>query len=250
MLVLTIILGTTLQQHEPQKHPLGFVLSTEKSTYFAYEPVVLNMIITNKGQQPIQGEFDCLNFNCKELMLFYRKRGGEFRRYYNLTIWMALGRDHLRLGKKPTLAPGNQISTREMVLFDTLPGRNEEDKFVLDEPGEYEFKATFQYILEDPSKVVESNVLRLTVVNPPDEERAALALWKDKDLALVAQGDDSSAGAISRLRLLLQKFPNSLYATAVRDSSERLKSYLSQKAKEKKLTEDENALYKQLRLNN
>jgi hypothetical protein len=137
-----------------------------------------------------------------------------------------------------------------MVLFDYQPILNQENKFVFNGPGEYEFKATFQYILEDPSKVVESNVLRLTVVNPPEEEQSALALWKHKDLALVVQGDDASAETIGKLRLLLQKFPNSLYATAVRASSERLKSYLSQKAKEKKLTEDEKELYDRLHPNN
>jgi outer membrane protein assembly factor BamD (BamD/ComL family) len=69
-------------------------------------------------------------------------------------------------------------------------------------------------------------------------------------LAIVVQGDDSSAERIKKLRVFLQQFPQSLYATAVRTSSERLKSHLAQKAKEKKLTEDEKELYELLRLNN
>jgi hypothetical protein len=136
-----------------------------------------------------------------------------------------------------------------MVLFDYQPILNQENKFVFNGPGEYEFKATFHYILENPSKVIESNILRLTVVNPPEEEQAALTWWKDKDLALVVQGDSLSTEGVSKLRAFMQQFPQSLYATAVRDSSERLKSYLSQKAKEKKLTEDEKELYERLHPN-
>jgi hypothetical protein len=250
ILLVILILGTTLPQHAPQEQHLEFVLSAEKSTYLAYEPLVLEMTIINKGQQPVQGDFDRLNLACKELKLYDRKEGGEFKRYYNVLIWFALGKDWIRLGPKPTLDPGGRVSTREMVLFDTLPGSIENDKFVLSEPGNYEFKATLHYVYEDWSKIIESNVLRLTVTTPPEAEQEALGLWKHKDLALVVQGDDASAETIGKLRLLLQKFPNSLYATAVRASSERLKSYLSQKAKEKKLTEDGKELYERLHPNN
>jgi hypothetical protein len=248
--LLTLILGSTMLAHTSQEQPLEFILSTEQSTYFAYEPLVLNMAVINNGQRPVQGDFNFLDFEFQELKLFYRKKGGEFKRYNNLVTWLAMGANYMPgKGPKPILEPGGQRSTEELIFFDRLPALNEEGKFVFDEPGEYEFKASFQYIFKDPSKVVESNVLHVTVVNPAEEEREALAWWKDKDLALVVQGDSLDPEAVRKLRAFLQKFRTSLYAKAVRDTSNRLKGYLARKAQKKKLTEDEKELYELLRSN-
>jgi hypothetical protein len=206
------------------------------------------MTVINKGQQPIQGDFVFLGFEFQELRLFYRKNTGDFKRYNSVRTWLAMGSQYAPgEGPKPTLRPGGEVSVQEMVLFNTLPGSNE-DKFVFNEPGEYEFKAIFQYVYKDSSKVIESNVLHITVVNPPKEEQAALALWRYKDLALVVQGDGLSTEGVRKLRVFLQRFPNSSYATTVKDSSERLLGYL--KAKGKTLTEDERGLYDLLRPKN
>lgn len=248
-LILTLILGTTLPQQESQEQLLDFVLSTERPVYYVYEPMVLNMTVINKGRQPVQGDFVFLDFEFQEFKLFYRKKGGEFKRYNNVITWLAMG-SHYGPGKgpKPTVEPGSQVSKREMILFDTLPRSNEADRFVFNEPGEYEFKASFQYIYQDPSKVIESDILHITVVNPPEEEQAALALWRDKDLALVVQGNGLIKEGVRKLRVFLQKFPNSLYAAAVKSSSERLLSSLVREVK--KMTEDEKELYELLRPHN
>jgi hypothetical protein len=249
-LIFILIVGATIPQHTGEEQHLLFILSAEKSTYSVYEPIVLNMAVVNKGRQRVQGEFDCFSFDCKDLSLFYRKRGEQqFKRYYSGIIWAASIKHIMRLGEKPILLPESRVSSREIVLFDYQPISNQENKFVFTEPSEYEFRATFQYILENPSRVIESNVLRLTVVNPPEQEREALSWWKDQALALAVQGDSVSMEGVRKLRMFLQKFHNSLYATAARNASERLRSYLTQKAKEKKLTEDEKELYALIRLN-
>jgi hypothetical protein len=243
-----MILVNTLPQRETQEQLLGLMMSAEKTTCFAYEPVVLNIAVINEGSQPVQGHFDHFGGSLKFLKLFYRKIGGEYKRYSSLRLW--LGRGLSEIGGEQILEPGSQRNTRVMLLFDTSMEQNYEHKFVLDGPGEYEFKASFQYAFTDQPKVLESNVLRITVVNPPEEEQAALTWWKDKDLAIAVQGDSLSTEGVSKLRAFMQQFPQSLYATAVRDSSEQLKSKLVQKAREKKLTEDESRLYELLRPKN
>lgn len=246
---LILILGSIFWPHQSQPEGLDVLLSAEKATYFTYEPIVLNMAVTNKGREPIKGEFDCFSFGCKDLTLLYKKRGaGEFKRYYNATIWAASIKHILRLGEKPTLPPGGQVSAQGIVLLDHMPIPAQEERFVFSEPGEYEFKVTFQYILEDPSRVVESNDLRVTVADPPEEVRAALASWKDKDLALVVQGDGLSVEGIDKLRTFLQKFPGSPYASFARAAHERWLGYFTEQAKKGKLTERQKTLYEYLRL--
>jgi hypothetical protein len=249
VVALTLILGIIQPQHELRDQPLEFVLTAEKSTYFVYEPVIFDMTFINKGQQPIQADFYFLDFRNKQLTLFYRKNGSGFKRYYSELIRKARNANIVTL-RWDTLEPSDQVSMKEMVLFDIDPSMRKEGKFVLDEPGEYEFQASSLYLFEGTWREIKSNILRITVVDSQEQEQEALTWWKDKDLAIVVQGDDSSAERIKKLRVFLQQFPQSLYATAVRTSSERLKSHLAQKAKEKKLTEDEKELYELLRLNN
>lgn len=246
---LTLMLGTIQLQDVPQDRSLEFALTAEKSTYFVYEPVIFNMTFMNKGQQPIQADFYFRDFRNKTIKLFYGKNGSGFKRYYSELIRQATNANIVRL-RWDTLEPGAQVSMKEMALFDIDPSMREGGKFVLDEPGDYEFQASSLYLFEGTWREIKSNILRITVVGPPEQEQEAVTWWKDKDLAMIVQGDRLSAERIKNLRVFLQEFPQSLYAAAVRASSERLKSHLAQMAKEKKLTEDEKALYELLRPNN
>jgi len=250
ILVLTLIVGAFLPPQAPQTQFLDFRLSAEKSTYLVCEPINLKMEVANTGTQPVRGNFDSFNFTKKELKLFYRKKGSEFKRYFSLGIWMAMSRDYIRVGEAPILEPGNQISTHKLVLFDTLPSSHQQDRFVFSDPGEYEFKATFQYTADS---VIESNVLPVTVLAVPEREQDAFALWAQKDVALVVQGDILVAQndikkveAVNQLLMFLQKFPRSPYAAYVRDAKELWLGYFERKTKQEKLTEEERMIYKLL----
>jgi hypothetical protein len=261
LLVLTLIVGVTQMQHELQNQALRFTLSAEKPTYFVYEPIVLDMIVINTGQQPIRGDFETLSFGSKELKLYYRKKGGEFSEYFSVRLWLAQGDDYVPgIREKPTLEPGDQKSTRGMLLYNIALEEGRNPQFVFNEPGEYEFKATYYYILGNPSKILESDVSSVTIVNPPKAERKALALWARKEVAYIVQddiwmasawrGDVSPVEAFKRLEMFVQQFPKSVYAVHAREAQARWLGYLEERAKERRLTEEGQKVYQWLRQKN
>lgn len=243
---VTIILSIILRFQSSQPPDLDFQLSAERSTYYTFEPLSLKMEITNRGESPIEAHFNLLTFDYPSLKLFYRKKGAEFTMFYSRRVGMAQSIEY-RPGRKLMIEPGGQVSTTEVILYDTRQELMQKDRFVLSEPGEYEFQATFQYLFEGPSKIVRSHILLLKVLKAPEAEREALRRWKDKALALTVQGDDVSIDATRKLLLLRREFPNSLYAVHARSAGKRILEELSEEAKIRELSGKGKAVYELLR---
>jgi hypothetical protein len=221
---------------------LSLSVDSDKHTLLAYEPLPLTFTLTNEGSSPISGEF-YLDLWIGQLKIFYRKVSSPFSEYHCLKTEYAEKRNFIHLSKVQ-LPPGGQRAHREILLFDTRIGG-----FVLAEPGEYEIKVVFQYVLNDPAKSVESNTILVTVVRAPEEESQVLTVWKDQEIAEIVQGDGGFPGAVEnrraqkKLKEFVEKHSNSIYAQHARDG---LLRHLEVKAKHGKLTDEERTLYESL----
>jgi hypothetical protein len=238
---------TLLMQGE--ELPTSFILSTEKSTYAVGEPIKLTFTFTNEREAPIRGYFSA-TFDNSELKVYYRKDGGPFIPYYSRRMEIAETADMFYL---PIPIPAHgQISHSELLLYDIktellLPIHKQvSEKWIFDQPGEYEFQAKFwlRPLKKGDYKVLESNIVRVTVIKPSKVDEEALALWKDKDIALAIQGDGFTPKAIDKLSIFLERFPTSSYTSYAR---ERSIGYLTEKAKQGQLTAKEKTLYESLR---
>jgi hypothetical protein len=112
------------------------------------------------------------------------------------------------------------------------------ERLVLAEPGEYEFKATDKL---GSNRMIESNIVRVKVVEPPEEEQEAVTMLHDPDLASLIEGDlrsgwvedkDIEAGA-EKAVVFMKQHPHSMYAPMVK---EQLKRVLTEAAGKGKLT--------------
>jgi hypothetical protein len=116
--------------------PTRFELLADKSTYCVAEPVDLTVTIYNDRDRLIKGDFD-LGLMFKQLQMHYCKVGGEFVRYFPRWLQIIGMGDFFTL---PTeIGAHGKHESRERLFYNTYFKR-----FVLAEPGEYEFKATFQ----------------------------------------------------------------------------------------------------------
>jgi hypothetical protein len=223
--------------------PTEFILSANKSTYTVCEPIRLTFTFTNHNEKPIVGHFG-LGFDYDQLEVYYRRDDGESRRYHSLRIERARTVDLIY--KKMTILPGESISREEILLYDTGA-----EQFLFSAPGTYEFKAIHRYVLSDPSKVITSNILQVSVIPlPTQESKEMLASWKDTDMAKFVQGDDEVFGydltkrGSEKAKEFLDRYRASVYAEYVR---ERALRYLEKRKKQGMLTEDEKAWYESLR---
>jgi hypothetical protein len=194
----------------------------------------MTFTLTNDRNERIEGELG-LGFLYDQLGVFYRRDGEEFHPYASERTELARTIERIYVTKIPIPAHG-QISEDEILFYDIRA-----EHFVFSEPGMYEFRARYRYTLNDYSKTIESNTLRVTVLPMPSEEsQDALSLWKDPHLARIIQGDwtyteekvrlarlaqrnwlDSEEimkGVIERLKSLVENYPKSIYTRAAKDA--------------------------------
>jgi hypothetical protein len=214
-------------------------LSAEKSVYYVYEPLKLTFTVTNQGNEVITGDF-LFGLENGMVSILYKKPDGVIHEYNSLRIAQGKSFSVVNLDRIQ-LKLGQQLSHEEVIVFDTKT-----DDFVLSDPGEYELRATVQYVLNDPSKKIESNPLRITVLNPLKEEMSVLSAWANKKLALAVQGDapylktpDEYLQAIQQLKGFVQSYPSRVYAQY---GKERLIKYLQDLKKRGKLTKEDKAV--------
>jgi hypothetical protein len=214
-LVLTCLAGeqSLIQETAESGQPTRLELSVEQATYYVAEPVRLIVALHNDLETPVKGDF-YLGLRFNQLWVYYRKVGGQFVRYF--PRWLQL--DTACVFAIPIEIPayGKEESTPRL-FYDTYS-----KQLVLAEPGEYEFKATFNL---GNDRVIESNIVRVKVVEPPEEERAALVALSDPVLASFVEGDlqldvvedaEVEAGAEKAARFL-EKYSGSIYAPLVEE---------------------------------
>jgi hypothetical protein len=216
VVLLSLILGG--QQSLPQEtveygEPTRFELSVERIIYYVAEPVELTVTLYNDQDRPIKGYFSVVVG--KDLSVYYRKVGEEFIRYFPSWLQPILMVDAFSV---PDVIPAHGKDEGTSRLFYNSYYK----RFVLAEPGEYEFKATLEL---GNDRVIESNIVRVKVVEPPEEERAALAALSDPVLASFVEGDlqldvvedaEVEAGAEKAARFL-EKYSGSIYAPLVEE---------------------------------
>jgi hypothetical protein len=206
--------------------PTRFEVSMEKNTYYVGEPVELTATLHNDRDRPIRGDFIDIKYN----WIYYRKVGGEFVRYFPRWLQLMSTADVISAGTE--IPAHGKIEGTAKLFFNSY---NKE--LVLSEPGEYEFKVTYG----GNKPILESNIARVKVVEPPEEEREAVTMLHNPDLASLIEGDlrsgwvedkDIEAGA-EKAVAFLQAHGRSMYAPLVKDQ---LKFVLNEAAGKGKLT--------------
>ncbi|MEO0250035.1 MAG: sugar transferase, partial [candidate division WOR-3 bacterium] len=184
--------------------PTRLEMNAEKQIYSVGEVISLFLILYNERSEPIKGNFYlALDYDCS---VSYRRISGDFIRYR--PDWVSF---HEFMMSAPTVLPAyGKVEGTVSLFYNTSIG-----KLVLAEPGEYEFKAR--------SHKVESNSVQVKVVEPPAEEKAAVADLKDKDLLGFLEGDISVYRSVTeevelgaeKAAAFLNKYPKGIYARLV-----------------------------------
>jgi hypothetical protein len=197
---------------EGEGGPTRFKLSAEKNTYYAGEPVELIMTLYNDRNKPIQGDLYPDLYNT---WIYHRKGGGEFVRYF--PRWLQINWDPGDIFQLPRIPAHGKIKSKVSVFYNTYY-----KQLVLPEAGEYEFKATY---MRGRTALLESKIVRIRAIEPPEEERAALAMLRDPELASFVEGDlrpswvevnEVEAGA-EKAAAFLQEHGRSMYVRRVKE---------------------------------
>lgn len=214
-----LLIGLTMQE-DPLDYarpdpPTRFEISAKKGSYYVGEPVELKVSVYNDRDRPIKGYF-YLALSL-DLEVYYRKVGGWFIKYYPgwLEYMQTGGSCSVLIGD--TVLPAHGRKEASVRLFYNTPTNN----FVLSEPGQYEFKVV--------TGNMQSQVVRVRVVEPPEEERAVLLGLKDRELLSFVEGDigiytaplEDVESAAEKAVAFLQKYPKSIYAPMVEQSLRR-----------------------------
>jgi hypothetical protein len=212
LLCVLLLASSVLAKTE---RPSRLVIKAPRTTYAVAEPLVLAFSLHNDRKRAIRGEY-AFTLESTQLVVTYQREGEQPHAYATRSDEDPTSANVFV--EKVRIPARSKIKTEGYLLYDKRANR-----FVFEEPGVYRVRATFHYVNTDYSKTIESNTLRITVLPlPKDESKAALALWKDADLAKTVQGNlysstpEQQQAIIERLRELVEKFPASIYAKAAK----------------------------------
>jgi hypothetical protein len=195
--------------------------------------VNVTFTLYNDRDQPIRGIYD-VGLGNVGTKLYYRKVGGEFVTYFTGWIQALLQMHGTTLPWE--IAPHGKSEATNRLFYNTNL-----KSFVLAEPGEYEFKATFNLLQPVERFPYESSIVRIKVIEPPESEREASANLSDPELAQFVEGDwqlglvearKVEAGA-EKAVAFVGKYNNSIYASLVR---QQLKFVLTEASRRRDLT--------------
>lgn len=175
---------------------IEFKLEIGKKDYLLGEPVVAYMDIINSGSEPVEvikkldPEFGIVKFIIKK-----QNEETVFRPYMVVDS----------LPEKVTLKPGSRISGSGKIFYG---GKG----WTFNSPGNYQIKATYSGLVEDPDKVIESNTAEVQIRSPSSDEekdQVNLIMGDEQGLFLLFQGGDHLSDGISNLKELTTKYPQS-----------------------------------------
>jgi hypothetical protein len=235
IIVLLALVHWSGQQNTPQEvidnvEPTRFELSVENTTFYVGQPVELTITLYNDRDEPIKGHF---HLNLKDVLIYHRKVGEEFIRYFPQWMQITNMGDIISL---PIVIPAHgKVENKGRYLYNTYYQR-----FIMAEPGEHELKAVFASARSE-SRLKESNIVRVTVVDPPEREKEALAALRDPELAQFIEGDlriglvedEKVEVGAEKAVVFMKQHPHSMYAPMVK---EQLKRVLTEAAGKGKLT--------------
>jgi hypothetical protein len=217
LLVCTMGLQNTPHVSAQNDNPSRFELFAEKTAYHVAEPVELTVRLYNNQDEPIKGQFD-LSLSLKQVSVYHRKVGGQFIRYFPYWLKSANSWD-TSINQSKIPAQGSKESRTRLFYNSSIK------QFVLSEPGEYEFQAIFRLPKVLSPKLYESNIVRITVVEPSEKERSALAALRDPELAALVEGDlrtvfvgnEKVESGAEKAAAFLENYSSSFYAPLVQE---------------------------------
>lgn len=186
-------------------------ISTDRSTYYVGEPLSLDIEIENNGSEPVVGYFS-ISTHTPHVRIQYRRRDEPFKDFRV----QRLHAEEVFVVQSPVRLPGGRGRSGRIVMSINP----QDDRFVLADPGEYEIRVLYS----DPGmsgRSLESNTVAVTATSTPPHEAAAarqysgvLAQLAQFDPVTTLEPDDTT---ISEARRLIEDYPQSAYARAVRE---------------------------------
>lgn len=205
-------------------------LSTDQSAHYLHEAVQLRLAVRNEGEKSVSGYFD------SSVEMYYRRGNTAFVRFK----WgegFDRKRQYVSFGPR-VVAPHEEQELHLLVSFDLA-----RQGFVLDQPGNYEFKAVYRDPERTPVVPIESNVVSVTANAPPESDTLA---EYSREMALLAQNDRSvlfDRAALRSAAEFIERHSESVYAGPVRKG---LRVALALRKSKRIATRDEEELLRQL----
>ncbi len=185
---------------------LQLVLEAEKTTLVVGEPLEIRLRVTNRGNEPVAGDF-FPSFELDRVRLSIAKDGGETLPLVSKTL--AIARTKKTLSDPVTLPPGGAVEATETIGFDVNRGAP-----AFGEPGRYQLRATLFY--ENYARELSSNPLAVEVEEPRGIDAQAWQFVQVTGLAAFlgpeARLFPVTEAIVSRLRELATRFEGSRYA--------------------------------------
>ena len=179
-------IGASVRHDTPLQDKAKLTISTDRESYYAKEPIQLTIALRNVANEPIRGFFD-VDPGAPNTEIYFRIDGGPFLRlgYPSRTSGVTKGgrRWFIDYFVRPvTLQPNQEKTKTRTVSMDSSSGRP-----VLDQPGEYEFKAVYRDLRGNLNALVSSRTIRIRVEAPPPSEAGAALRYSDPSVAQFAQ---------------------------------------------------------------
>jgi hypothetical protein len=239
MMVPLLCLDLALASQGTVRDSVGLTVSTDRTTYHVGEPVRLTVLAINNGDTPVRGFFINRPYH-DTVEIRYRRVDRPFSRFATALKHS----EEIKVLRAPMiLNPGHEAKSEFVLSFDATARR-----FVLDEPGDYEFQVSYRAEPADPTTLLVSNVASVGVSTPPNKQGGAFRQYSTAEIGLLAQYDPLSSSdvdptVVQSVAELIDKYPSSPYAEAARKG---LLGALRQKLLRNQATEAERAVYDRL----
>lgn len=226
-----------VEYQTPLTSRVALTIAADRDTYYIHEPVILSTALQNQSDDEVRGYF-FPDLATGRLEIYYRRQGGQFIKYRSA-----------RQERPPffLILPRTLQSKETRQEAETLVLDMNAKRFVLEEPGIYEFKAVYNDLPGEQSSRLESNPIVIQVLPIAEHEHHALQLYDYEGIARLMQGDGGfdPAEVARQSALLFAKYPNSIYARHV---LKRLATWLPKRVSAGGATENEKQLLKALNL--
>lgn len=191
----------------PLARETALALSLDRSEYVVGAPLELSLSVKNTGKRELRGRFEGVHPNSPLLRVDYRRSGGTFQPLDRNR------RNFHRAYSSIDLGAGATLSGDMWVTVDR--GRA---ALILDEPGTYDFRATFCETPGDSNAVVVSNVVTVRVEVAPEGHRDALREYPPivAQFAHWPRDRYRSEEVIAQGLEFVERFPDSPWSMAVR----------------------------------
>jgi hypothetical protein len=198
----------------PADTAVTVTLSAGQSAYYIGEPIVLTLGFRNTSEVPLAGFFVPVRHKAQ---VHYRREGGAFAPLLPAPWRLEQEAREWRNFKRAPglLKPGEETRTELKLVMD-YPAQ----RFVLHEPGNYEFKVISHPAPRHPDDALASPVVAIRVEPVPSTERGAFAEYEKHYLGRVT----SAAGYVAQnepetVRTavdFVERYPDSRYSEHVR----------------------------------